>query len=46
MPEEQFLDVELTDVRVDVYALGKILFEMIEGKIYMKRPTPMLDLKA
>ena len=33
MPPEQFLDFRRTDERTDIYALGKILYEAIEGRI-------------
>ena len=33
MAPEQFMDFKGTDQRADIYALGKILFEAIEGKM-------------
>lgn len=33
MPPEQFLDFRRTDEKADIYALGKILYEAIAGKI-------------
>ncbi len=44
MPEEQFLDLALTDARVDIYALGKILYELIQGKIKKGRDKPFLSV--
>jgi len=40
MPEEQFLDLALTDARVDIYALGKIIYEIVEGKMKKGRNKP------
>lgn len=33
MPPEQFMDLRRTDQRTDIYALGKILYEAIAGKM-------------
>ncbi len=40
MPEEQFIDLALTDARVDIYALGKIIYEVVEGKMKKGRDKP------
>ncbi|GEM_PF-5296715 len=34
------MDIALTDARVDIYALGKILYEIIEGKMKKGRNKP------
>ncbi|MBW2096356.1 MAG: protein kinase [Deltaproteobacteria bacterium] len=33
MPPEQFMDFRRTDERVDIYALGKILHEAVDGRV-------------
>lgn len=33
MPPEQFLDLKRTDQRTDVYSLGKILYEAVDGRM-------------
>ncbi len=40
MPEEQFMDLATTDVRADVYALGKILYEAVVGKLTKENSPP------
>ncbi len=40
MPQEQFIDLGLTDERVDIYALGKIMYEVVEGKMRKGRDKP------
>jgi len=33
MPPEQFMDFRRTDERADIYALGKILYEAVDGRV-------------
>ncbi len=40
MPEEQFLDLATTDARTDIYSLGKILYQAIQGKMTQERNKP------
>ncbi len=46
MAPEQFVDLKGTDQRADIYALGKILFEAVAGKIPSSaRPFTQVGLK-
>lgn len=45
MPEEQFMELATTDARTDVYALGKILYEAIEGKMTQERDKPFNSVR-
>lgn len=40
MPEEQFMDLATTDVRADVFALGRILYEAVVGKLTKENSPP------
>jgi serine/threonine-protein kinase len=43
MSPEQFMDLALSDARADIYALGKMLYEAVNGKI---RKETSFALKA
>jgi len=40
MAEEQFLDLNLADIRADVFSLGRVLFEAVAGKKALKKAKP------